>query len=79
MKNEDRIRGYMAADILVEEMLHDAKQKLEPYAKREGRKKDWWQGYYEGLIAAHCMMVLGKFPEQPDNKKQISEVLDPTE
>jgi hypothetical protein len=77
MKNDDRIRGYLAADILIEEMLNDAKQKLEPYAKREGRKLEWWKGYCEGLLAAHCTMVLGKFPNQPDNKKQIDELFKP--
>jgi hypothetical protein len=77
MKNDDRIRGYLAADIRIEEMLHDAKQKLEPYAKREGRKLEWWKGYYEGLLIAHCMMVLGQFPNQPNNKQQIDELLTP--
>ena len=77
MKNDDRIRGYLAADILIEEMLNDAEQKLEPYAKREGRKLEWWKGYHEGLLAAHCMMALGQFPNQPDNKKQIDELFTP--
>jgi len=79
MNNDDRIRGYVAADILIEEMLNDAKQKLEPYAKREGRKLEWWKGYYDGLVAAHCMMVLGQFPNQPENKKQIDELFETTD
>lgn len=74
--NDKRIQGYEAADITIEEMMRDAKNKLEPYAKREGRKLDWWRGYYQGLVSAHCMMVLGKFPEHHENPKQIQEAIE---
>jgi hypothetical protein len=70
MNNDDRIRGYVAADILIEEMLNDARQKLEPYAKWEGENKEWWDGYFQGLVVAHSYMTLGKSPDQPDNKKR---------
>ena len=72
---QKRIRGYEAADLTIEEMMRDAKQKLQPYAKRESRKLDWWKGYYEGLLTAHCFMVYGQFPEGPDNAKSITEAL----
>lgn len=76
MSNEQsRIQGYAAADILIKEMLDDAKEKLEPYAKREGKKLDWWKGFREGLLSAHCMMVLGQFPDQPDNAKSIDDAI----
>ena len=71
-----RVDGYFAASIVIEEMLHDAKQKLEPYAEREGMSKDWWQGHYEGLLAAHCFMALGKYPDVPHNAEKIKEMLD---
>lgn len=71
-----RVDGYFAASIVIEEMLHDAKEKLEPRAKREGMSKDWWQGHYEGLLAAHCFMALGQFPDVPHNKEKIKEMLD---
>lgn len=77
MNNEQsRIQGYEAADIIIEEMMRDAREKLEPYAKRENRKLDWWNGYYQGLVSAHCMMVLGKFPESHENPKQIQEAIE---
>jgi hypothetical protein len=71
-----RISGYEAADIIIQELLDDAKKKLEPYAKREGRKIDWWKGYNEGLLAAHCFMVLGQFPDHHENPKQLEDVID---
>ena len=76
MSNEQsRIQGYKAADIIIEEMIRDAREKLEPYAKREGRKIDWWKGHFDGLVAAHCFMVYGQFPEQPENAKKIEEAI----
>lgn len=72
---KNRLRGYGAADIIIEEMIRDARKKLQPYAKREGRKLDWWKGYFEGLVTAHCFMVLGKFPEYGENKKSIDEAI----
>lgn len=77
MSNEQsRIQGYEAADIIIEEMMRDAENKLEPYAKRENRKLDWWKGFREGLLSAHCEMALGKFPGQPDNAKSIGEAIE---
>jgi hypothetical protein len=77
MDNKDKaIRGYAAADIIIEETMRDAKNKLEPYAKRENRKLDWWKGYYQGLVSAHCTMVLGQFPEHHENPKQIQEAIE---
>ena len=72
---QKRIRGYEAADIIIEELIRDAREKLEPYAKREGKKIDWWKGHFEGLVVAHCFMVYGQFPEQPENAKKIEEAI----
>jgi hypothetical protein len=72
-----RIRGYFATDILVQEMLADAKQKLQPYENREGKSEEWWQGHYEGLLAAYYFMALGKFPDVPINAEKIKEMLEP--
>ena len=74
--NDKRIQGYEAAGITIAEMMRGAKNKLEPYAKRENRTLDWWNGYYQGLVSAHCMMVLGKFPAQPDNVKSTDEAIE---
>lgn len=69
-----RLRGYVAAEIVLNDLIEDAKEKVQPYAKREGRKLDWWKGYYEGLVAADCLLVFGRFPSH--NATRIEKVLD---
>lgn len=72
MSNEQsRIQGYKAADIIIEEMIRDAREKLEPYAKREGRKIDWWKGHFDGLVAAHCFMVYGQFQNNQKMQRRL--------
>lgn len=77
MTNEQkRIRGYEAVDLIIEEMTREVREKLQPYAKREGRKLDWWKGYFEGLVAAHCYMVYGRYPDGPNNQKSVEEAFE---
>lgn len=76
-KLKKRIRGYEAADIIIKEMLADAKLKLKPRAKgRERKKIDWWRGYHSGLLAAHCFMVYGQFPEYHQNPDYINAAME---
>ena len=54
--------GYAAAFFEISCMADDAKKKLEPYARREGHSKEWWEGYYHAAVAAYSLSAWGEFP-----------------
>jgi len=67
--------GYQAAAVLTEKALNKA-EKTRPILagwKLNRRSSEYRQGYYDGLLLAHCLDVLGKFPEH--NRKQILKAL----
>ena len=66
--------GYKAASILIERMLNNAEKK-KPLRLRPVKQKsaDYRQGMYDALLAAHCWMVLGEYPNH--NREQITKVL----
>ncbi len=72
---EAMLRGYAAADIAQDGMIENARAALEPYGKREGHTKEWWQGYFQGCVGAHCMNALGASPDGPGNQESINEIL----
>ena len=51
---------------LYDQDLHDlaekAYAKTQPYAKREGKRLGWWQGYYEGLTTAFALHAEVMYP-----------------
>ena len=64
----------MAAEIIVERRMREVDFKK---PKRYPRKKlsQYWQGYYEGLLFAHCQHALGFCPSHPENEPKIREAL----
>ena len=58
-----QIEGYIAASIIVNEMLASAK-KDKPKTSRhvKARSASYREGYYKGLLIAHCFQTLGEFP-----------------
>lgn len=56
-----RIEGYEAADFIIEEMMKKAREN-EPKRKVDKRSAAYRQAYFDGLLFAHCMMVMGAHP-----------------
>ncbi len=53
--------GYYAAGLIIAEQMRMAKPKAAKRMKpRPGRQ--YWLGYYQGLLFAHCQHALGEFP-----------------
>lgn len=71
---KSRDRGYRAAAMLTKVALKNAEKKRpEGWRKNKNAEKAFNEGYWQGLLAAHCLHALGLFPNIPDNKKQIME------
>lgn len=70
-----QLDGYQAAAVLTEKALNGAEKKRPILAgwKLSRNSNEYKQGYYDGLLLAHCLDVLGKFPEH--NRKQILKAL----
>lgn len=70
-----QLDGYQAASVLIEKALNSAEKKRPILAgwKLNRRSNEYKQGYYDGLLFAHCLDALGKFPEH--NRKQILKTL----
>lgn len=73
--DQRRLRGLAAAQRAIAGMIKEARAACEPYGKRQGRTLKFWQGQFQGLIAASAMLTLADFPDQPDNAKQIEQLL----
>jgi len=72
-----RLRGLEAAQLAIDAFIAEARRACEPYGKRQGRSLAWWQGQFDGLVAASAMLTLADYPEQPDNAEQIVKLLKP--
>ena len=73
---EERERGYRAAAVLVEQLLESAENKR-PKCVASGYQNRvlYRQGYYDGLLAAHCLHTLGEHPLVPQNANTIMNAL----
>jgi hypothetical protein len=60
----ERLRGYQAADAAIDRMMENSEEACESRSKRQGRKLAWWEGRFQGLLAAYCMMACGQFPRE---------------
>lgn len=70
---EERERGYRAAAIIVKDMLDSAAKDLPKRCSWKHQKlARYREGYHAGLLAAHCMQVLGQFPLVPQNANTIA-------
>ena len=68
------LRGYQVAARVVVEMLDDAARRKPAKASyRMQRLAAYRQGYYDGILAAHCQHALGEYPEQ--NREAIERVM----
>jgi hypothetical protein len=72
MKTPTNLQGYQAADKVVEDLMRSSHE-VRP--KKQGNRKsaDYRSGYADGLLAAHCLLVMGSHPKQ--NEKEIWEIL----
>lgn len=76
MKPPTRLQGYLAASISIEKMLDDAqKDRPERLPSRWKQTASYREGYFEGLLFASCMTVLGEFPRVPENAQRIRFIL----
>ena len=67
--------GYRAAAILIERLLADAEAYRPEHWNQDMHKlAAYRQGYYDGLLLAHCQMAMGEFPER--NKDVIKKALE---
>ena len=58
-----QVDGYRAASVIVNEHLNAAearKPKTQRYVN--GGSASFREGYYQGLLFAHCMQAYGEFP-----------------
>lgn len=74
MLEKRMVDGYKAAGLLIEDALFKAKT-YEKLNKKITKSKEYKHGYYNGLLFAYCMLALGEFADQPDNQRQIKEIL----
>lgn len=72
--NNACLRGYQAADKLIES-LTDSAEKDRPFGRVNPNSKAFCAGYYAGLVAAHAIMALGQFPNVPENAEMIERTL----
>ncbi len=71
------LEGYKAASITVEGMLDraaDARPEERNIAKLKSSAA-YKEGYYDGLLVAHCFQAWGEFPEHPENAPRIAKAL----
>lgn len=72
---QDHLRGYVAAAYLVEEMLDESRaDRPKRRSLKMAKSAAYREGYWHGLLAAHCMHALGEHPTQEKNAAQIAEV-----
>jgi hypothetical protein len=70
------LQGFYAAEIAIERMLDEAKEKCPERLLNINRQSAAYRaGAYESLLAAHCMMIYGSFPNHPINRPRILELL----
>ena len=72
-----RLRGYEAAFICIERSLLEAKRHLpRRLSWKHQRLAAYREGYYMGLLTAHCQSALGEHPEC--NAKEIEAIIKPS-
>ena len=72
--NATRFEGLLATSKVIRLSLDKAEEKKpRRMTKKMRRSAAYWQGYYEGLLEAHCQMALAEFPES--NTARIREIL----
>ena len=70
------LQGFHAAEIAIERMLDEAKEKCPKRLLNINRQSAAYRaGAYEAFMAAHCTMVYGSFPNHPINQPRILELL----
>lgn len=69
---EQHLAGFKAADKIISRMVDEA-QKDRPHSRVNRNSKGFCEGYFSGLVAAHAFMVLGQFPNIPENKAIIDQ------
>lgn len=65
-----KLRGYQAAGVIITK-LTDSAEKDRPTGRVNRNSKAFCAGYFHGLAAADAIMVLGEFPNVPENAKLI--------
>lgn len=76
MNPEQRqLRGLCAAQKAIDGFIAEARAARMPRAKRQGRPLAWWDGHFDGLVAAKAMLTLAYFPDR--NAEQIDRLLKP--
>lgn len=58
-KHRALLDGYERA---LESLIEEAREAKQPYGKRQGRRKDWWEGHFDGLVAASCILAPVRYP-----------------
>ena len=69
-KTPSHLDGYRAAEIIIAQYLDTYKELVPKRSRKKHTKtKAYTQGYFDGLVFAHCQLALGSFPEH--NKEEI--------
>lgn len=71
---QQRIDGYVAAFKEITAMMREAEKKRPlRHTLKDSKKAAFREGYYQGLVVAHCTKALGEFPDH--NKEAIKKAL----
>lgn len=71
------VDGYRAAGIAIRELLNDAELKRPKQGRINQKSAEYRAGVYRAFLTAHCLMVFGMYPNQPENQARIREILKP--
>lgn len=73
---EEHLRGFAAAAHIVERALDKAEiNRPKDYTRELVKSAGFHEGYWQGLLVAHCLYALGESPTAGDNPAQIAEAL----
>lgn len=76
MKTTENLSGYRAAAMIILRELDEQEPKRpSPRFQPNTKSANYRAGYYDGLLMAHCILVLGEYPSHPPNKEQIRKAL----
>lgn len=70
-----RLRGLYAAQLAIDAFIEEAQAAREPGGRRLGGSREWWEGRFQGLVAAKTMLILADWPEHADNAEKRDELI----
>lgn len=67
-----RLTVYQRA---LDDLIKEAREACQPYAKRHGRRLDWWRGQFDGLVCASALLAPVQYPDHNPNEEAAARAL----